>query len=95
VLVFLAVAPSDSGVARPFDWTGAALNALAFGFVIAGVATLGVGGPSLAAGGMTVGDVRLCDGATLVALLRQVRRRALLIGVSRNMTIIRDLGREV
>ena len=55
VLVFLLVAPADVGVARPFDWTGAALNALAFGFVIAGVATLGVGGPGIAAGEMVVG----------------------------------------
>jgi MFS transporter, DHA2 family, multidrug resistance protein len=69
VLVFLAVAPSDVGVARPFDWTGAILNALAFGFVIAGVATLGVGGLSVAAGEMTVGVV--CFAILVKQQLRQ------------------------
>ena len=41
VPLLLAVAPPDVRIARRFDWTGAALNALAFGLLITGVHYLG------------------------------------------------------
>jgi len=74
VLVFLAVAPSHVGVARPFDWTGALLNALAFGLFIVGVATLGVGSPRVAAAEMMAGLVCFA-----VLVMQQLRQRTPLL----------------
>ncbi|WP_407156609.1 MFS transporter [Bradyrhizobium sp. STM 3557] len=42
VPLFLAAAPSTIRVARPLDLTGTVLNALAFGFFVVGVGTLGL-----------------------------------------------------
>ncbi|MBV8662447.1 MAG: MFS transporter [Hyphomicrobiales bacterium] len=47
LLLFLEVAPPGVRVARPFDLTGAVLNALAFGLLAVGVGALGVGNSGL------------------------------------------------
>ena len=55
VPLFLVVAPPDVRIARPFDLTGVALNALAFGFFVIGVGALGAGNPEIAVGEIVAG----------------------------------------
>uniref|UniRef100_UPI001589D68D MFS transporter n=1 Tax=Burkholderia multivorans TaxID=87883 RepID=UPI001589D68D len=57
VPIFLALAPAGIRHTRPFDLTGAVLNALAFGFIVVGVGTLGVGGVTVAVEEMVAGLV--------------------------------------
>jgi MFS transporter, DHA2 family, multidrug resistance protein len=55
VPLFLVVGPPDVRIARPFDLTGAALNALAFGFFVIGVGALGAANPGIAVGEIVAG----------------------------------------
>lgn len=71
VPIFLALAPAGIRHTRPFDLTGAVLNALAFGFIVVGVGTLGVGGVTVAVEEMVAGLV--CFGL----FIRQQTRRTL------------------
>src|SRR5262249_853093 len=57
VPLFIAVAPAGNRIARPFDFTGTALNALAFGLVVVGVSTLGIGDGRIATGTIVAGLV--------------------------------------
>jgi MFS transporter, DHA2 family, multidrug resistance protein len=57
IVLFLEVAPPEVRVARPFDVTGAVLNALAFGLLIVGVGSLGAGSSRLGLGEMMAGLV--------------------------------------
>src|SRR6185437_11129585 len=57
VPLFIAAAPADVGIARPLDLLGTALNALAFGFFVVGVGTLGIGDQRVAIGEIVVGLV--------------------------------------
>jgi DHA2 family multidrug resistance protein-like MFS transporter len=69
VPLLLAVAPPDTRVARRFDWTGAALNALAFGLIIGGVHYLG--GASVPAAAAAIAAGLVCLGV----LARQQKRQ--------------------
>jgi MFS transporter, DHA2 family, multidrug resistance protein len=55
VPLFLVVGPLDVRIARPFDLTGAVLNALAFGFFVIGVGALGAANPGIAVGEIVAG----------------------------------------
>jgi DHA2 family multidrug resistance protein-like MFS transporter len=55
VPLFIAAAPPDVRVARPFDLAGTALNALAFGLFVVGIGTLGIGDGRIAAGEIVAG----------------------------------------
>jgi DHA2 family multidrug resistance protein-like MFS transporter len=57
VPLFMAAAPSDVRVACPLDLVGTGLNALAFGFFVVGVGTLGMGDGRIAMGEIVVGLV--------------------------------------
>lgn len=59
VPLMLAVAPPDVRIPRPFDWTGAALNALAFGLIIAGVHYLGGASTGIALAAIAAGIASL------------------------------------
>jgi DHA2 family multidrug resistance protein-like MFS transporter len=59
VPLLLAVAPPDVRVARRFDWSGAGLNAPAFGLLIAGVHYLGGDSVGVAAAAIVAGFVCL------------------------------------
>jgi DHA2 family multidrug resistance protein-like MFS transporter len=67
--LFLAVTPTSPRRARPFDLPGAALNALALGLLITGVAGLGGRSPHLAIAEILAGL------ATFVLLIRQQSNR--------------------
>jgi len=73
VPLFLASAPSSTRHPQPLDWLGAALNALALGFVVIGVDTLGTGEKLRAGMEIAIGLV------ALVLLILQQRRRPLLL----------------
>ncbi len=68
VPLFVAVVPQGDRAARPFDFTGTALNALAFGLFVVGVGTLGIGNPCIATGEIVVGLV--CFGLLVRQQLR-------------------------
>ncbi len=71
VPLFLAMAPSGSRYVRPFDLTGAVLNALALGLIVVGVGTLGSGSVGIAA-------VEIVTGLAFFGLLvRQQTRQTL------------------
>ena len=57
VPLFMAVAPAGERRHRPFDWTGALLNAAAFGLVVTGVDGLGGDERVLATGELAAGLV--------------------------------------
>ncbi|OAE99636.1 transporter [Bradyrhizobium centrolobii] len=57
VPLFITAAPPDVRVARLFDLTGTALNALAFGLFVVGVGTLGIGDGRIAMGEIVAGLV--------------------------------------
>jgi DHA2 family multidrug resistance protein-like MFS transporter len=46
--IFIKLAPAGKRQSRPFDFAGAVLNALAFGFVVVGIGSLGIGQAAIA-----------------------------------------------
>ncbi|MDR8398319.1 MFS transporter [Paraburkholderia sp. USG1] len=70
VSVFLALGPPGVRQARRFDVHGAVLNGLAFGLIVVGVGTLGVGGVTIAV------EEILAGLACLGLLIRQQRKQA-------------------
>ena len=67
--VFLLRAPAGAPQPRPFDWTGALLNALALGLLVTGVGSIGVRGIEISGVEMVAG------GAFFAILVWQQSRR--------------------